>query len=91
MFKNNFLDITVGMSPLKAASIFGTKATISTCGRTQNLAVVNTAYSFAVTYNNDLLFGLGECNKVDNVTIRWTNGETMQIKPNKINQYISIK
>jgi hypothetical protein len=88
---NNFVGITVGMSPSKKAGLFGATAIVTACGRTQSRTVGDTASSFAVTYNNDLLFGLGECNKVDDVTITWTNGEKKQIHPNNINQYISVK
>jgi len=88
--KNNYLGVTVGMSPSKEAGLFGATATITACGRTQTRTVGDTASAFAVTYNNDLLFGLGECKDIDNVTVVWTNGEKKQIHTKEINRYISV-
>ncbi|MBU2924263.1 CRTAC1 family protein [Colwellia sp. 1_MG-2023] len=87
---NNYIGITVGMSPVEKADLFGTKVTINACGRTQVREVGNTSSSFAVTYNNDLLFGLGQCDEVDTVTVTWTNGEEIQLNPKQVNQYINI-
>ena len=89
--KNNFFGVTVSMSPTKQAGIFGATAIINACGRTLSQTVGDTASAFAVTYNNDLLFGLGNCNKVDDVTVIWTNGEKKQFNPKQINQYIHTK
>lgn len=88
--KNNFLGVTVGMSPSKQAGIFGTKVIVNACGRTKTRTVGDTASAFAVTYNNDLLFGLGTCNVVDDVTVVWTNGEKKKIATTLINQYINV-
>ncbi|TYK66271.1 CRTAC1 family protein [Colwellia echini] len=87
---NNYIGITVGMSPVEKADLFGTKVTVNACGRIQTREVGNTSSSFAVTYNNDLLFGLGECDEVDDVTVTWTNGEKVKLTPKQVNQYITI-
>lgn len=86
---NNFIGVTVGISPSGKAGTFGAEATVTACGQTQTRTVGNTASSFAVAFNNDLLFGLGACTKVDDLSIRWTNGERKQIQETQINQYIN--
>jgi len=89
--KNSFLGITLGMSPAKEAGVFGAIASVTACGRTQSHTVGDTASAFAVSYNNDLLFGLGDCKHIDVVTVTWTNGERIMMYPKQINQYITVK
>ena len=84
---NNFVGITVGISPSGKAGTFGATASLTACGRTQTRSVGNTASSFAVTFNNDLLFGLGACTQVDDLRITWTNGESKQVQDIQNNQY----
>ncbi|MEZ9235991.1 CRTAC1 family protein [Shewanella sp. 10N.286.52.A9] len=87
---NHFLGIKVTTSPSKQADIFGAKAIVSACGRIQTRTVGDTASAYAATYNSDLLFGLGDCKSVDMVTISWSNGESKQFTPKRIDQYIDL-
>ncbi len=86
---NNFIGVTVKQSPSGNATAFGAKATVKACNRTQSRTVGNTSSSFAVTHNNDLLFGLGSCEKIDSIHVHWTNGEVVEVTDKSLNQYVT--
>ncbi len=95
LFKNNteslnghyFIGFTLGASPSGKASVLGAAAEVRACGNTWRQVVGDSASSYGVPVNNDLLFGLGQCDKVDTVSIRWSNGETQVVKGYEVNRY----
>ena len=88
---NNFIGVQITNSPSGKASAFGASATVTACSMETTRVVGNTSSSFAVTHNTDLLVGLGQCNNVDKITVKWTNGETLELLPKTVNQYLSTK
>lgn len=86
---NHFIGVTVHDAPSGNATKLGAKATVSACGNVWERRVGDTSSAYAVAFNNDLLFGLGDCEKVDKITVEWTNGETVELFPKASDQYIS--
>ncbi|MAD17892.1 MAG: hypothetical protein CL579_17790 [Alteromonadaceae bacterium] len=84
---NHFLGVVVGGSPSGKATQLGAKATLQVCGRQWQQQVGASSSAYADTYNNQLLFGLGACEKVDSVTVQWTNGESKVYTPNMVDGY----
>lgn len=85
--RNNFIGVSILGSPSGEATALGAKAIVKACSNSAVRTVGNTSSAFAVTHNNDLLFGLGKCNKVDSINVQWTNGESIELKIKEINKY----
>lgn len=85
--RNNFIGFTLGASPSGKASVLGAAVAVKACGAEWRQVVGDSASSYGMPVNNDLLFGLGKCDKVDAVNIRWSNGESKRVETKKVNQY----
>jgi hypothetical protein len=82
LFTNNstdstqqFVRVTVGDSPTRAATAIGAKLTIQACGNVYIRVVGASSSAFSQGANNQLHVGLGECHTIDSAELRWTNGE----------------
>lgn len=73
----NVIRVMVGQSPKEKASALGALVTITACENKQRLKVGSTAARYSQSLNNQLTFGLGACDKIDDITIVWPNGEAL--------------
>ncbi|MER2490757.1 CRTAC1 family protein [Catenovulum sediminis] len=71
-----YIVINVAASPDKNAQPIGARVDISACGKKQSQLVGASGEGFHHMLKSRLHFGLGKCDKVDNVDVIWTNGET---------------
>ncbi|QHJ11578.1 hypothetical protein FX988_01812 [Paraglaciecola mesophila] len=88
---HHFLGVVVGGSPSGKATQLAATATLKACGRQWQQQVGASSSAYADNYNNQLLFGLGACEKVDSVEVQWTNGESKVYWPNMIDSYFVIR
>lgn len=84
---HHFLGVIVGGSPSGKATQLAAKATLQACGRQWQQQVGASSSAYADTYNNQLLFGLGDCTQVDSVKVQWTNGESALYTPKMVDGY----
>lgn len=71
-----FLVVNVEASPKANAQPIGARVDISACGKKQSQLVGASGEGFHHMLKSRLHFGLGDCQKVDQVKVTWTNGET---------------
>lgn len=83
--KHNFLVTNIGYSPNAGVSALGATATIKACGQTYKRVVGATGAGFSQSENSKLHVGLGTCTKINNVSVRWSNNEHVDISNAVIN------
>ena len=88
IYANNYIGVNIKQSPSGQATAFGAQATLTACSQKATKTVGNTSSPFAVTYNTDVLFGLGKCSKIDSIRVTWTNGESLDLTDLRLNQYL---
>lgn len=84
----NFTVVTINNSPKDKATAQGALVKLSACGSSQIRRVGASGAPYTQSYNQQIHFGLGECQQIDSVEVSWTNGETSTFKdinPNQIN------
>lgn len=74
--RNGALTVHVGRSPSGAASAQGALVQVQACGLSQMRRVGSTGAPQGQTFDDRLLFGLGQCSEQATVNITWGNGET---------------
>jgi hypothetical protein len=72
---NHFIKLMIKSSPTNKASALGAMVTISACQQSQTQRVGATAAPYTQTFSQLVHFGLGQCQSVENVTVRWSDGE----------------
>ncbi|MEI8624813.1 ASPIC/UnbV domain-containing protein [Pseudoalteromonas sp. B137] len=60
-------------------SALGATATIKACGQTYKRVVGATSAGFSQSENSKLHVGLGTCTQINNVSVRWSNNEYIDI------------
>ncbi len=83
--KNNYIIINVGYSPSKKATALGALVTVKSGKNIQQKRVGSTGAQYSLSFDNLVHFGLGSNNKTVNVTVTWSNGETVAHKISKLN------
>lgn len=68
----------------------GAKVTLDACGRRQTREVRNGG-SYLSRSDPRLHFGLGQCGKIDRLTVRWPSGTVQALRRTKLNQYQVVK
>ncbi|WP_396633404.1 CRTAC1 family protein [Maribacter sp. R86514] len=71
------ISIEVGNSPSGKATALGALVSVVSCKNKQLQRVGATGSVYSSSFNPYLHFGLGKCNAQVNVTITWTNGESV--------------
>ena len=74
---NNSITVHVGNSPKRNASALGAKITLKNCQGTQVRFVGNTAASYSLDFDPNMVFGLGNCQTKSTISIGWSNGESL--------------
>lgn len=87
---HNYLTVKVGSSPSGKATALGAVLTLKADGKIFKRVVGATSAAFSRSANNHLHLGLGPIKKIDQATLRWTNGETANLKIDKLNQSIKV-
>lgn len=88
---NNFIVVNVGNSPSKKVSAMGAVLTFSACGNQYKRVVGDTSSSYSQSFNTFLHIGLGTCKSVENVTITWSNGESLKLSVTEVNKIYHTK
>ncbi|MBH0020820.1 CRTAC1 family protein [Pseudoalteromonas sp. SWXJ133] len=83
--QHNFLVTNIGYSLNAGVSALGATATIKACGQTYKRVVGATGAGFSQSENSKLHVGLGTCTKINNVSVRWSNNEHVDISNAVIN------
>ncbi|TMN74110.1 CRTAC1 family protein [Pseudoalteromonas sp. S1727] len=92
MFKNHYNDgqnfalLRILNSPSGQVTAQGAIVEISACHTKQIRKVGASAAPYTQSFNNVLHVGLGDCQLIDNATVRFSNGETMVEKHIKLNK-----
>lgn len=71
----NFVKIAVAESTKARASARNAMVRVTACGRTQTQHFGATAAPYTQSLPNSVHFGIGDCNQVDKIDVRWSNGE----------------
>lgn len=71
----HFVKVHVSASPTAGAQPTGAWVTVSACGKKQIQHMGATGDGFHHMLNSEMHFGLGICDHVDDVYVRWANGE----------------
>lgn len=82
---NNFTAIEIGHSPATNGQNLHASATVVACGNTQIQTINSNGSPYSQSANNRLHFGLGACQKIDSITIRWSNREIVKQTELQIN------
>ncbi len=85
LFSNNAAQTTtaksiivhVGSSPKNNSTALGAKITLKNCQGTQIRYVGNTAAAYSLDFDPSIVFGLGNCQAKANISVLWSNGETI--------------
>lgn len=83
--KNKFVVVKVGASPETAGTPQGSVLTLKACGNTHVRKVGATSATFSQGMNTELHVGLGQCEKIDSVDVKWINGEAQSLSVTKMN------
>lgn len=83
---HNYVVVKVGWSPTRKATAQGAVLTLKAGGRIYKRVVGATSAAFSQSANTHLHVGLGALDKVDQATVRWTDGETEEVHIDAVNQ-----
>lgn len=86
--QHNRIVVRVGSSPNGQATASGASLTVKAGGKTYKRVVGSSPASFSTDADAWLHVGLGAENKIDQATVRWTNGETQELKIDAVNQTV---
>ncbi len=97
LFKNNltlskntnYVNIHVGRSPKNNTASIGALVTVSACEQSHISRIGNSSSAYSQSLNNLVHIGLGACDTVDDITVRWSNRETVKQKA-KVNTLVNI-
>ncbi|MER2491329.1 FG-GAP-like repeat-containing protein [Catenovulum sediminis] len=84
--KNNFVTVRVGYSPTKNIDPISAVVTIKAKGKTYQKRVGSAGAIFSQSLLNIVHFGLGQAEHIDEIKIRWRNGETVTFNDKAVNQ-----
>lgn len=85
----NYIVVKVGGSPSGQATELGAVLTIEAGGRVYRRVVGASSAAFSQPANNHLHVGLGRITKVDRATVRWSNGEQIDLEIGEVNRRYS--
>lgn len=88
---NNYIVVNVGNSPSKKVSAMGAVLTFNACGNQYKRVVGATSSPYSQSFNTFLHVGLGTCKTVENVTITWSNGESLKLNVTELNKIYHTK
>lgn len=88
---HNYVGISLTESHSNRAILNGMTLAIDACGQTYIRNVNQSSSAYASSFYTDLLFGLGQCHKIDKVTATATSGEVFVLKNVAINEYNNFK
>lgn len=77
---NKFIKVKVGFSPKQRATFIGAQVQIKACGRVQQRVVGRSSSSFGVGSAQVAHFGIGDCDVVNEISVRWPNNEASNTK-----------
>ncbi|WP_339882654.1 CRTAC1 family protein [Polaribacter vadi] len=88
--KNNFITVEVKNSKKGNSTPLGALVTISSCGNTQIQRVGSSSSQYSLNHNTFIHFGLGNCDKTINVSVKYSNGEIVEQKANATDKTVVI-
>ncbi|MGJ8642086.1 MAG: CRTAC1 family protein [Luteolibacter sp.] len=86
--ENNFVIVKVGSSPEGKATAQGAVLTLKAGDNIYRRVVGATSANFSLSMNTHLHVGLGAIDKVDEATVRWSNGETQTVSIDAVNKSV---
>ncbi|MDO6535541.1 CRTAC1 family protein [Alteromonas stellipolaris] len=86
----NFIKVEVGVSEVQKAQPTGAKVTITACGKQQTQHVGATGDGFHHMLNNNMHFGIGECDSVEKVHVIWPNGEEKSLEDREAGSKVKL-
>lgn len=86
---NSFIEVNVGNSPSGKASSVGAILTLNACGNIYKRVVGQTSSSYSHSNNTYLHVGLGTCSAIENARVTWSNGETLVLDIDDLNEIYS--
>ncbi|MDO6641887.1 CRTAC1 family protein [Shewanella sp. 5_MG-2023] len=87
---NGHVQVNVGLSPNQKASALGALVTVSACNVSQVRRIGSNGANYSMSFNHQLLFGIGSCSDDYQVSVKWTNGETKASKVKANERAISM-
>lgn len=82
--KHNFINILVKKS-LNGVSPIGAIIEVTACNKSQTRRVGSSSAAYSQSKDNFIHFGIGQCEKIESVSARWSSGETFKNDNIKIN------
>lgn len=81
-----YATVKVGYSPVSNVDPISAEVTITTTNGTQYKRVSSAGAVFSQSLLNIVHFGLGDASTIDNINIRWRNGEEAEFNNEAVNQ-----
>ncbi|WP_076420161.1 CRTAC1 family protein [Colwellia sp. UCD-KL20] len=88
--KHNFVTVNVGTLAQDKVSALGALVNIEACGNSQVKRVGSSGATYSLSFDQNVHFGLGQCQEVSKVTVTWSNNVTQQAKAIKANTILNI-
>lgn len=85
---NNYITVEVGTPSSKKATALGAIVELQTCNQKQKKRIGTTGASYSLSFNNQIHFGIGTCEKEATVKVTWSNGEVEERKIKTLNTHI---
>lgn len=86
----HYLTADIGWSPEKKATPQGAALVVKAGGHTYKRVVGTTPAAFSHPLNTYLHIGLGDIDTIESATVTWTNGETLSVEIDKIDQIVQF-
>lgn len=87
---NNYILFEILSSPSGKATALGASLNFKACNQVYRRVVGSTSAPYSQGYNNHLHVGLGQCKQLDDISVRWTNGETVNVSVEAVNKRVVV-
>lgn len=87
---NHYALLRISNSLKHNASAIRAIATLKACGKTLTRRVSPDAAPYTQSFNNVVHFGLGQCNEIDSVSLRYSNGEVISTTKVRVDSVINL-
>ncbi|MCU4675597.1 FG-GAP-like repeat-containing protein [Catenovulum sp. 2E275] len=81
----NYALVRVGYAPNSNIDAFSAEVTVKTASQTYTKRVGSAGEIFSQSLLNIVHFGLGQADKIEKITVRWRNGETVEFNEKSVN------
>jgi len=88
--KSHFITVKIGSSPTGKATAQGALVSVKACNQRQLQRVGSSGAPYTQSLNNLMHFGMGSCDQLIDVSVRWSNGEVTTKTVSTVNSSVEI-